>query len=148
MDLDCVKFLKAEEVGFMDNLNVNPEVIIVDDSDDLRDLLIAVLRLYLGIHCKGFLSLDDLSKHSEEVLGTKLIILDLNLGDMIPNGMDVYHWLTAQNYAGSVIFLTGHAWNHPLAVQAVATGRPLLTKPVNTDVLVSLIRETIGADLV
>jgi FixJ family two-component response regulator len=88
---------------------------------------------------------EDLLRHREEVLESRLMILDINLGVGVPSGVDAYRWLRAHGFPGTVVFLTGHARTHPEALEArKLPGVRVLEKPVGVDVLGTLLAEARG----
>jgi FixJ family two-component response regulator len=103
---------------------------VVDDDDDMRDSLAALIEL-LGGRCLGVRSFAELVEQRAAVLLSDIAILDINLGYGVPSGIDAYHWLQQEGFAGVVIFLTGHARSHPLVAQAgrMRSAR-LLDKPI------------------
>ena len=57
-----------------------------------------------------------------------------------PSGIDAYDWLLSQNFAGRLLFLTGHAHSHPLVARAERLNRAIvLAKPLDGDVLLDRI---------
>src|SRR5579862_5380074 len=58
--------------------------------------------------------------HREEALGSRLAILDVNLGPGCPSGLDAHSWLAAEHFSGRIVFLTGHAQSYPLVERAGA----------------------------
>jgi DNA-binding NarL/FixJ family response regulator len=69
-------------------------------------------------------------------------ILDINLGQGEPTGIDAYHWLRSRGFSGRVVFLTGHAASHPLVREARLIGDAVvLEKPTGMDHLSSAIFE-------
>ena len=105
-------------------------VLVLDDDDDLREALTGMVE-FLGHQCVGAASLDELRAQSDAVQGCRVAIVDINLGPDRPTGIDAYDWLKQQRFAGSVVFLTGHARSHPLVQQAFLRGDvKLLEKPI------------------
>jgi FixJ family two-component response regulator len=67
-------------------------------------------------------------------------ILDVNLGPGRRSGIDAYAWLRQKGYTGRIAFLTGHARDHPLVVQAHRVGKvEIFTKPIDPDQMRSLV---------
>lgn len=73
-------------------------------------------------------------------LACRVAILDVNLGEGQPTGVDAYEWLRAHSFAGSVVFLTGHAPTHPAVALAVKSGARVLAKPIKIDELHALLK--------
>jgi FixJ family two-component response regulator len=96
----------------------DPGVVFLDDDKDLRDLFVDVVALLAERECLTVGSVDELVRQRKRVLAAELVILDINLGPGAPSGLDAYRWLRAQNYAGQIVFLTGHAASHPLVAEA------------------------------
>jgi DNA-binding response OmpR family regulator len=114
-------------------------VLVVDDDEDLREVL-AALFLELGAGgCITWGSLADIERDAARVLACTLAVLDVNLGEGQPNGVEVCAWLRSHKFSGRVVFLTGHAANDPRVIEASRQpGTQVLAKPVNLDVLEAL----------
>jgi len=115
-------------------------VLVVEDDRDLREIL-NDLFLAEGVrHCVVAASLEDVQALAAESLGAKLAILDVNLGDGRPTGVDVLQWLRERGFSGAVVFLTGHAATDPrvLAASRMA-GTRVLSKPISIDALAQLV---------
>jgi DNA-binding response OmpR family regulator len=113
-------------------------ILLVDDDLDLRE---GIIDLYAaeGYDCVGVASLDDVLEQADRILQARLAILDVNLGAERPSGVEVYRWLRRNDFAGHVVFLTGHAAAHPLVEQARSIeGAQVLTKPIAAGKLVDL----------
>jgi FixJ family two-component response regulator len=118
-------------------------VIFVDDDQDLLDAMREFLELAKLATCVVAGSLDELKQQRQQALDCALAILDINLGDGAPSGVDVFHWLRTQGFASEVVFLTGHAADHPLVVEATRLGPcRILSKPIEIEELQGLIRAT------
>lgn len=117
-------------------------VLLVEDDDDVRETMREILSVISGdeIGSVGYASYHDLVEHREEALNTDLAILDINLGEMQPSGIDVENWLRLNNYGGRIVFLTGHSRNHPLVKQAAERNNILiLEKPIHLSKLVEIV---------
>src|SRR5262245_32053596 len=97
-------------------------VVFLDDCDDLRDALTSILELQLGVECLCLKNFAEILVHSEVVLKARVVILDINLGENQPNGLDAHNWLKSQKFQGKIYFLTGHAATNPLVMKARQTG--------------------------
>ena len=90
-----------------------------------------------------YLALASYSKLLEQgpkALQTELAILDINLGENLPNGLDAAEWLRKNRYKGRIIFLTGHGRFHPLVREAVSRGQhEVLEKPLELSKLFDII---------
>jgi DNA-binding NtrC family response regulator len=117
-----------------------PEVFVLDDDDDCRELLRQMFEMF-GVECAGAPSLKEMVAGNGDVLACRLIVLDINLGAHEPPGTVAYEWLRDRHYAGRVVFLTGHARNHPLVQQARTLEAQVLEKPVSPEVLEQLATE-------
>jgi FixJ family two-component response regulator len=115
-------------------------VLIVDDDDDLRASLADVVETFLGEPVLGAASLDDVVALGDRALRCGLVILDVNLGLGRPDGLAVLSWLRAHDFPGMIVFLTGHGVLSREVERARATaGVPVLSKPVETGTLLSLL---------
>jgi DNA-binding NtrC family response regulator len=120
-----------------------PGILFLDDDADLRRIISTLVQLKTGKSCLALATLAEMRAHREQVLGTQLAILDVNLGEDQPSGLDAYGWLRAEGYRGRVVFLTGHAATHPLVEAAARMGQvKVLVKPLTADQLTELLRET------
>jgi DNA-binding response OmpR family regulator len=115
-------------------------VLFVDDDVDLRETIVDVTT-YLGIgRCISVGSLAELEARRTDALACSLAILDINLGENAPSGIDVYHWLKTVEFAGTVVFLTGHGADDPRVQQAARLAEvPILTKPIGIAELKALV---------
>jgi DNA-binding response OmpR family regulator len=114
-------------------------VLIVDDDEDLRDMISDVFRL-AGIQRRVLAaSLADVERQAEAALGCRLAIVDVNLGEGAPTGVDVSHWLRQHRFTGGIIFLTGHAGSDPRVVAAAAVSNTrIVSKPISLRDLLAL----------
>ena len=119
---------------------MRPLLTIVDDCRELRHLIQLLAEEELGIGCLGVESLSELISNRDEVLKSNAILVDINLGQGEPDGVEVYHWIQQQGYEGQVLFLTGHAKESPQVQEASRTGIPVLEKPMRADQLLDSIR--------
>ena len=115
-------------------------VLLLEDDADQLEMLALALSLVCGRECVRARSYDELVKEGNAALGSTVALLDVNLGPQQRSGIDAYHWLREQKYAGRICFLTGHARSHPLVAQALAAGdAQLVEKPISTDRLCALV---------
>ena len=115
-------------------------VLYVEDNDDLRELVVELVKVVLQRRCIGVASYEELVGLGEAALGCSVAILDINLGPNQPSGIDAYAWLRDKGYTGRIVFLTGHASTHPLVVEATQIGdAEIFSKPIDPDRLRSII---------
>src|SRR5690348_1801531 len=118
-----------------------PRALVLDDDVDYCNLLTILFDSALGVECLGMQHLADVVARAEETLACDLVILDVNLGPNQPSGIDAFGWLRAHDFAGEIVFITGHAGSHPLLHSTAENeGIRVLEKPVDVGVLLSLIR--------
>jgi DNA-binding NtrC family response regulator len=115
-------------------------IVFLDDNEDLRELLPALLETALGVECLTFASVIDFENHSDQVLDAKVAILDINLGLDVPDGVDAFNWLMERGFRGKILFFTGHARANPLVALAEKDGARILEKPIHPDKLVAAVR--------
>jgi DNA-binding response OmpR family regulator len=113
-------------------------ILLIDDDDDLRDAISDLIGLF-GARCLALPSLEALAADSHKALRCRLAILDVNLGDGQPSGVEAYEWLRAQGFAGRIVFLTGHAASHPAVARAATLGVQVLAKPIESAELRALL---------
>jgi FixJ family two-component response regulator len=103
----------------------------VDDDADLRATIVDVASY---LHMEPFVvvgSLAEVEARRADALTCSLAVLDINLGPNVPSGVDVYHWLETAQFAGKVVFLTGHGSDDPRVKEAARiAGARILTKPI------------------
>ena len=116
----------------------NGSVLLLDDDDDLREAIADLLGLF-GARCVAMPSLRALVDAQAAALGCTLAILDVNLGDGQPSGVEAYEWLRGQGFAGRIVFLTGHAASHPAVARAARLGVRVLAKPIESSELRALV---------
>jgi len=110
--------------------------LFVEDNDDLREMFAELAALLLGRRSVGVGSYEGLVALGDTALGCAVAILDINLGQNRRSGIDAYAWLREKGYKGRIVFLTGHAANDPLVVEAKRIGdAEIFTKPIEPDLL-------------
>jgi FixJ family two-component response regulator len=115
-------------------------VLFVEDDEDLRELFVLMVEAFLQRRCVGVGSYEELVAMGEQALKCGTAILDINLGSNRRSGLDAYAWLRQKGYMGRIVFLTGHASNHPLVVEANRLGdAAIFTKPVESERLRALV---------
>lgn len=116
------------------------QVLLLDDDEDLLQSLAELLQVmsYGCLLAHNFRELTDLG---EAGLACDVAVLDINLGKDQPSGIDAFHWLRENKFAGRIVFLTGHGQSHPLVVAAQRLGASrILSKPFVLDELRSVLR--------
>ncbi len=122
-----------------------PQVLLLDDSEQLRFVFTALISQRFGVTCLALASLAELQARQADALGCRVAILDINLGQGQPSGIDAFRWFQEQQYNGKICFLTGHAVANPLVAETAKTGAQILEKPLSTDVLLAVIDEALSA---
>jgi len=117
-------------------------VFLLEDDPDLAKTLARLITVLKKVHCIFAPGVDEMNKIGAEVLSSSLCLLDINLGPAKASGIDAYHWLKQNNYRGKIVFLTGHASEHPLVKEAsLLGGVEILNKPVDIPILERVIDE-------
>jgi FixJ family two-component response regulator len=119
-------------------------VVLVDDNENMLNALAEFFELAGGVECLRFHSLSELAEHAANVCNRDVVlaILDINLGYGQPSGIDVYRWLRNRNFPGEIAFLTAHAADHPLVLEASRIGEvKVFTKPMGAEKLLALLQE-------
>ncbi len=111
-------------------------IVLLDDCEDLRLLGQQTFKIRLKANCATFGSFEELIGSAQLVLASDLIILDINLGNNMPTGLDAYDWLQQNHFKNPIFFLTGHANSHPLVKRALERGAQVLSKPISVSQLV------------
>ncbi|MCL2725390.1 MAG: response regulator [Polyangiaceae bacterium] len=116
-------------------------VLVVDDDADLVDVMTIFLE-DAGILCLPAHSLAEVEAYGVRVLGSPFALLDVNLGQGQPSGLDVAAYLRSMDFQGHIVFITGHAQDHPLVRQALGPRGLVLSKPVDTKALLKIITDS------
>ena len=116
-----------------------PTVFIVDDDVSVRESLELLVRNE-NWNPETFASAQEFLKHPRTLVPSCLV-LDLSLPDL--NGLELQNHLAAKHINMPIIFITGYG-DVPKSVQAMKAGAlEFLTKPLNTDALLSAIRNAL-----
>lgn len=117
-------------------------ICIVDDDESLRTTLAIFFELLGAIECITAGGLADLRRKKISLAEIDAAILDVNLGEEQPDGLEVYHWMNANGFRGRVVFISGHARWHPKidAIRAIP-GVQYLEKPMDLEALETAIGE-------
>lgn len=119
-----------------------PKVLLVDDSPDFLEVM-SMLLSRVGVAAVMAKSFSEVEAQRELLDDVTLAILDVNLGPGEPSGVDVSAWLRAQDIACRIVFLTGHAADHPLVRAASDTeAGDIMVKPIESRRLVDLAQGT------
>jgi FixJ family two-component response regulator len=119
-------------------MDLEPTIFLVDDDADLRDTMSDLIALRGIGCCLGVGSLAEARAHVTGAQRCSLAILDINLGEGAPSGVDVYRWLAQLGFPGRVVFLTGYGADDERVQEAMRFGLQILTKPIGVSVLHSL----------
>lgn len=111
-------------------------VLLVDDDEDLVEMF-GLLFTRHGIAYRGVHTLAEVMDLGQDLAAVTTAILDVNLGLNQPSGVDVADWLR-ERYTMRIVFITGHAPDHPLV--RAASGGEVLEKPVPTKLLLEIAR--------
>ena len=119
-------------------------VLVLDDDADLRELVCELLAPS-SASCIAAGSLKELEERESDAVACDLAILDINLGENEPTGIDACRWLHAHGFGGEIVFLTGHAASDPRVMEAAALTRArVLTKPLEAARLTELLTTAAG----
>ena len=114
-------------------------VLVLDDDGDLREMLCEIFLSLGADDCLPLASVSSLQA-APRALNTELAVVDVNLGDGVPNGVDAFHWLCDKGYRGRIVFLTGHARSFPPVAQAAKhAAAQILQKPTSIDTLKNIL---------
>ena len=114
-------------------------VLFVDDDADLLEMIGLLFKQFKVPHVLAR-SLAAVQELGDQLRGVTTAILDVNLGPKQPSGVAVAKWLRERNSGVRIHFLTGHAEDHPLVIEASHNGE-VLAKPIDTRKLVDLARK-------
>src|SRR5271169_4410177 len=127
------------EVGALPMSSAVPIVFIVDDDVSVRESL-ELLVQDENWKPQTFASAKEFLDHPRKRVPSCLV-LDLSLPGL--DGLELQKQLAAEHFDMPIIFITGHG-DVPKTVQAMKAGAlEFLTKPLDTDALVSAIRNAL-----
>ena len=120
-----------------ENLLVSSRILIVDDDNYLRKVLISQLRY------EGVVDLEDAAKAGEafdkvEQFKPDLILLDIQLPD--GNGFDICTKLRGRGFEKPIILLTGQQENTNIIKSLNTVANDYIAKPIRFGELLALIR--------
>lgn len=127
----------ATVTGDVRQLDRAPRFLIVDDDDDVREMMGALVEELCSCDWLGAKSLEEIEALGPAALQCSLALIDMNLGAGEPNGAEAYAWLLAHGYRGETIFVTGREKDDP-AVRPFLDRHDVevMQKPVPFDALV------------
>jgi DNA-binding response OmpR family regulator len=122
-------------------MNVVTSLLIVDDDEDLREVIVDVtLRLGIERHVLAA-GLAQVQLQRDQALATGLAIIDVNLGPGHPTGVEVCEWLRREGFRNRIVFFTGHAEDDPRVIAAASVpGARIMTKPISISELHGLLQ--------
>jgi FixJ family two-component response regulator len=142
--MSCVLISNSFRDDFANRPDMPASVVLLDDNQDLRELMRDILESALNVECTCFPSVREFQKHPGEALNAKVAILDINLGQDVPNGIDAFNWLMEQGFRGKVLFFTGHARTYLQYALSERNGAEILEKPVEVDKLISTVSRALN----
>jgi FixJ family two-component response regulator len=120
----------------------SPIVFVVDDDDEMRSSLEALLNV-LGFAVRTFSSAADFSRFYESSM-PGCLILDIRMPRQ--SGIELYKQLLSHGKRLPVIFITAHA-DVPMAVAAMKTGAlEFLEKPFDRQMLLDRVQAALALD--
>ncbi|MES2855679.1 MAG: response regulator [Bdellovibrionota bacterium] len=115
-------------------------VLFLDDSADFLSLVKIFVERRCECKALTLISYEDFIAHEKAVLESDIAFLDINLGPNSPSGIEAFHWLRKNGYAKPIYFLTGHAKNSPMVLEAEALHDvKVLSKPLPNHELKALL---------
>ena len=122
----------------MESISESTRILVIDDEQVVRDLLIAVLS-ESGYNVDG---MQDARKALQALESEHydLMLVDIHMPGM--NGMEFFQALALRESASvsKIIFITGSAGEPEIADFLERTGRPVLAKPFDLNNLESLVK--------
>jgi DNA-binding NtrC family response regulator len=117
-------------------------ILFLDDSKDLCKLMENMFDLmgFTDVNC--FNSYEEISKLPVDKLNFDLAFLDVNLGNDVPTGIDVFSYLLKHDFQGKVIFLTGHGRSYPALQKTLEHPNVrVLEKPTDIGTIEAILNE-------
>ncbi len=117
----------------------NNTVFVVDDDISVRDSLEALIQ-FEGWQAETFASAQEFLARPR-TFSPSCLVLDVSLPDL--NGLDLQKLIAVDRSEMPIIFITGYG-DVPMTVRAMKAGAiEFLTKPVDTDALLTAIRDAL-----
>lgn len=117
------------------------KVLILDDDHDLCLVMSQMFEALGAENTVAVHSLAELQTSQDRALHADLALLDVNLGENAPTGVDAYYWLRDHGFHGQAVFFTGHARSNPLIKKALEIPNvKLLEKPAPIDAIEALLK--------
>jgi RNA polymerase sigma factor (sigma-70 family) len=122
---------------------VQPTVFIIDDDDDLRSSLCALMKI-AQLACECFKSAEEFLQACDPGR-SGCILLDLRMAGM--GGLELQRELALRGFTLPVIIVSGYA-DVPAVVQAVRSGAvDVLEKPFSDEKLLELVKTVVERDV-
>ncbi|HEY4180341.1 MAG TPA: response regulator [Kofleriaceae bacterium] len=117
-------------------------VLLVDDDEDLVEMFV-VLFTKSGIPHMTARSLAAVKALGPRVDEATIAFIDVNLGPNQPSGVAIARWLRESAPKLTIYFITGHAPDHPLVIEARGEAGEILAKPIDTRKLIEIARRAV-----
>ncbi len=118
------------------------KILVVDDNEHIVELLRIMVEEVCDMEAVTASNMGAVETKSVDALNCSLAILDINLGENEPSGIDVYKWLLENDFKSPTYFLTGHARSDPRVIEAARMGKAkILSKPIDSGRLIEIMRE-------
>lgn len=114
-------------------------VLLVDDDPDLLEVL-GLLLEHARLSHVAARSLREVKALDDRLGDLTTAILDVNLGAGMASGVEVAAWLRERHPGARIVFMTGHAPDHPLVRAATGTRGQVLAKPIDARQLIRIAR--------
>lgn len=116
-------------------------ILILDDNKDLTFILEMTMEEFGVPLFKAINSYDELVALTDDLFLFEVALLDINLGEGKPDGLDAFKFLKSKLYLGEVIFFSGHGI-HDSRVQLALTNSHsrLIQKPASMEILYEIIK--------
>lgn len=114
-------------------------VLLVDDDPDLLEVL-GLLLEHARLRHVAARSLREVEALDGKLDDLDTAILDVNLGPGKASGVEVAAWLCQRHPDARIVFMTGHAPDHPLVRAATGTHGQVLAKPIDARQLIRIAR--------
>jgi FixJ family two-component response regulator len=118
-------------------------ILLVDDDEGIRELMKVLCDSLPGVECLVAANLAEVQRLEPRLAELTLALLDINLGERQPTGVDVYRWLLETGFRGEAVFFSGHGARHPAVVEALKCSEArFIEKPIEIEPLIRLLTGT------
>ncbi len=118
--------------------------VVLEDDADLRELLGMAFESSGVDQVIAAASVQEMQALVPDPRNCAFAVLDINLGDRVPSGIDGARWLRRAGFSGRLLLITGHAGQYSDMPQICAElSAELVQKPAPFERIAALVQEPV-----